>query len=133
MLASPQDGRGLEGECSLDPIQELRSKGVISVAEGCIDGVNTTEMVKIMLGSRSLPVNNTVRNYEIVLLLDSKEEAVHLLTVDSFTKWCLSYDVRRWKPMGAKEELDWMQKKERIIKVLGPKTYLPNISLSISL
>lgn len=86
-----------------------------------MDAMFTAEMVKLMLGSRSVQEFNTVSNSEIVLLLDSEEEAMRLLTVGSFSKGGLTYAIRRWKPIGAREELEWMQKKERIIEVLGSK------------
>lgn len=102
----------------MDPIQELRAKGVvITGSDKCLDAATTAEMVKMMLGCHSLTEYNVVNSMEIVLLLDTEEETTRLLYLDSFSKGGSTYFIRRWKPITAGGEPEWLKLKQRTIEV----------------
>lgn len=90
-------------------MKEIQTRGVFfSCIERSLERGFAAEIAKSMLGSHYLPEFNSVSNLEVVLLLESEEEASRLLYMDYFSKGGITYYIQRWKPTKAAEELDWM-------------------------
>lgn len=89
------------------------------MAEGCLEAKKTVELINTMLGIRSVPQFNQVNNLEIVLLMDTEEEAARFLSVDSFSKGGNLFGIRRWKLVGAGSEPEWLKLQKRMVDAIG--------------